>query len=1360
MNSNSIGCRFGRVGLRLAAVVFLSACPASRLQAEYRLYWGDVHTHTNLSDGTGTPDQLLTCARDAAHLDFVVVTDHDFGNGPPWRMSQAAWNQIQDKADQFTVEGKFVAIAGYEWTSQAKYWTEVGPNKPSERLFPGPPKFYNHKNAYFPARVEHIFSAKDAAYYMPDLLAEAVRQHGGLVQNNHPFAFGDSETRDQWEYAPRHSAVIVNTEMGPDTNRYQGKTYQLNWEQAVCEFLSKGGKTGFVGGSDSHEGKPAARTAVLAEALTREAIFEGLRKRSNYAVSHARIALDFRIDGHRMGEEIVTEEKPQIAISVTGTAPIAELAIIRDGSVLHRLTPKTPQVQFTYRDESFQQASYYYVRVVQTDADEHGNPSRAWSSPIWVQRKPTPAEGEWTRFRGPNGSGISEATTVPAKWTDQDYNWRAKLPGAGHSSPVVWGERIFVTGGDPRTAKRSVLCLHTADGRVLWQREYPSRTYEQHRDNCYATATPTVDAEGVVVTWTTPEQVVLLALDLDGREVWRRKFGPFVTESNCSGISPILVDDLVILANDQDDLSRIPGHENDAPAPHGRSSLIAVDRQTGRTRWEIQRPTFMAGFGTPCVYQAEDGRRELIVSSTTPGMTGIDPQTGRIHWELDQELRDRTISSPVVGSSFVFAGSGVSVRGVRCIAVRPGSREQKPTVAYEIKHAVPMVPTPLVKDGRLFLWSDDGIVTCLKAASGEVLWRERVGGSFYGSPIWVNGRLYCIAKNGDVVVLAAADKFELVSRVPLGELSYATPAVADGVMYLRTQSQLFSLGGKTVASSAAGPPPDIAVRGSPDPAQGPAGGLQKRERRPAVEESAGSGDPRPVRAAAGPQDWYHREGPLRGSLKSDTPLPLYDPNPEHLWNRLFAAFYIRRSELSSRPEYPRDSTKMDEWDRKLRSGKLPLGPVVKRIEGGDIPSFPAWQKTRHYSDPATFARAGRLLDEFIDTHGERLIDDPLKRAFLQRDLWAVFDHLVGQSIARYNEPLLTTRHTTIPDYQVNTFQGHADNELGPEELQADPARIVRRENLCRKLAVIIKRLALPKSMVEALPDTYAAAIRSGRFAAQHDFDPRRDYLPPGLLTRPDEWVEIDTSPEPLRRNQEEGQQMLLGLSIRGRSYYRMFWRFPGGRRAVEEYLDYLGREGVDWEKTGREGHPVLKPDVRQIPVGTEAAIVQFMLVLDDRLDPVPTQVVELLHLFVYKNVDGTPDPQTNTGRGLNASQYVVRRRLLFDGLKQGGVDRNADDAPTYRTLVNGSRDWGAFGRQQSVVQTCLHCHMYDKEKVGTFSLNSTSCYLPHQMQGVVIPMGSGHIRTYSRAQRTAAWKARQEDYLRLVEYARNEPADR
>jgi len=128
-------------------------------------------------------------------------------------------------------------------------------------------------------------------------------------------------------------------------------------------------------------------------------------------------------------------------------------------------------------------------------------------------------DGEWPRFRGPNGTGISSATTVPVTWSEEDYNWKVELPGTGHSSPVVWGNRIFLGCGDSETAGRTIVCLDTADGRTLWRRDYPSKTYRQHRYNGFATATPAVDARGVVITWSTPEEVVLLALDLDGGEV-------------------------------------------------------------------------------------------------------------------------------------------------------------------------------------------------------------------------------------------------------------------------------------------------------------------------------------------------------------------------------------------------------------------------------------------------------------------------------------------------------------------------------------------------------------------------------------------------------------------------------------------------------------------------------------------------------------------------------------------------------------------------------------------------------------------------------------------------------------------------
>jgi len=347
-------------------------------QAQYHIYWGDMHGHTAHSDGKGSLDHYFTYARDTAKLDFVVVSDHDLGNAAPWKMPKATWTWTNDKVDQYTVNDEFVAIAGYEWTSQSTYWTAEEP------LFEGPAKSYNHKNVYFPTRVDYLFSSKDAAYNSPNLLAQAVQKVGGLIHNNHP---EPGAWPDQFDYDPANSSVIVNTEMWPDTTLYQGKAYTLNNEKTLREFLDQGGRTGFVCVTDTHEGKPAARTAVLATELTRPAIFEALRHRRNYAVSNAQIVLDVRIDGHFMGEEIAIEGKPRIVVDVHGTNKIEEVVIVRDGAVLHSIHPGTQNAQFEYVDKAFGGNSYYYVRVIQADTDEHGNRSHAWSSPIWVKKK-------------------------------------------------------------------------------------------------------------------------------------------------------------------------------------------------------------------------------------------------------------------------------------------------------------------------------------------------------------------------------------------------------------------------------------------------------------------------------------------------------------------------------------------------------------------------------------------------------------------------------------------------------------------------------------------------------------------------------------------------------------------------------------------------------------------------------------------------------------------------------------------------------------------------------------------------------------------------------------------------------------
>ena len=405
---------------------------------------------------------------------------------------------------------------------------------------------------------------------------------------------------------------------------------------------------------------------------------------------------------------------------------------------------------------------------------------------------------EWTRFRGPNGSGISGARTIPIKWTAKEYNWTIELPGDGSSSPVVWKEKLFVTCNDRKKSIRSVVCVNATDGKIRWRRDFPYTSYRMHRDNDFASATPTVDADGVVVVWSMPKQLLMLALDLDGRELWRRDLGPYVGLHG-SASSPIIADDLVILANDQMHPQVMKRHlPKDASMVPGKSFLIAVDRMSGKTRWKIDRRTVLAGYSTPCVRQTGTGAPELVFSGTAHGMTGVDLVTGKVNWEIKGILNSRVVGSPQLYQDLVFGSYGSGLSAQRLVAVQAPRKGgvKEPKVAYNVSQSPPLVPSCLIKDDLLFLWTDSGIVSCLVAATGKRHWRERVGGNYYCSPVWVDGRLYCTSKEGDVVVVAADKTFKILARNPLGEKCFAIPAVANGVMYQRTQTKLFSLGGK------------------------------------------------------------------------------------------------------------------------------------------------------------------------------------------------------------------------------------------------------------------------------------------------------------------------------------------------------------------------------------------------------------------------------------------------------------------------------------------------------------------------------------------------------------------------------------
>jgi outer membrane protein assembly factor BamB len=393
---------------------------------------------------------------------------------------------------------------------------------------------------------------------------------------------------------------------------------------------------------------------------------------------------------------------------------------------------------------------------------------------------------EWTRFRGPNGSGISTAKTIPTTWTGKDINWKVSLPGPGHSSPVVWGDQIFVTSGDDQTNRLWVLCLSASQGRILWQKAFPLTHYHRNAYNSVASSSPAVDEQRVYVAWNLPERSTLLALDHAGNPVWDKDLGPHASQHG-GGASPIVCQDQVIIANEHD----------------GESCLISVAAATGQTRWKTPRKTTTAAYSTPCLYQPKTGSPALIFTSQSYGVYGVDPANGTVLWDLADAFDKRVVSSPVLAAGLIIGACGSGGGGNYLVAVRPGepSAHQKAELAYTIRKSAPYVPTSICVGNLFFLWSDDGVVSCVQAATGEIKWQERLGKHFFSSPVCVDGRLFCISTTGEVLVLRAADRFERLATNPLNETTHSTPAVAGGRMYIHTSKHLISIGGRAETSA-------------------------------------------------------------------------------------------------------------------------------------------------------------------------------------------------------------------------------------------------------------------------------------------------------------------------------------------------------------------------------------------------------------------------------------------------------------------------------------------------------------------------------------------------------------------------------
>ena len=293
-----------------------------------------------------------------------------------------------------------------------------------------------------------------------------------------------------------------------------------------------------------------------------------------------------------------------------------------------------------------------------------------------------------------------------------------------------------------------------------------------HKKNSNGSCTPAVDGERVYVAFADDSQYVFNAYDFDGNLVWTKDLGTFESQHG-QGQSPMIIPqlDLVILANDQ----------------QGPSYIHALNRKTGEEVWRSERTIRKTAYATPMLLDPESENPQLICISGATGVAALDAKTGQELWQSGA-LPLRAVASPVLGHGIILASCGQGGVGKHMVAVEPTSSNGKPghRIRWERKEMLPYVPTPVVHGDHFYIWTDQGIAVCLDPATGETVNRQRTGGgTFSSSPILLDGKLYNISETGEVVVVSATPELEVLGHSQLGDHAHATPAVANGRLYLR-----------------------------------------------------------------------------------------------------------------------------------------------------------------------------------------------------------------------------------------------------------------------------------------------------------------------------------------------------------------------------------------------------------------------------------------------------------------------------------------------------------------------------------------------------------------------------------------------
>jgi outer membrane protein assembly factor BamB len=399
-------------------------------------------------------------------------------------------------------------------------------------------------------------------------------------------------------------------------------------------------------------------------------------------------------------------------------------------------------------------------------------------------------ESNWPYWRGPAADGMAVGD-APLQWSDtQNIGWETEIPGRGNSSPVVWGDRIFLTtavakgslssGGPQVEHDFDVICLDRKTGKVIWQRT--ARTAVPHEGfhstyGSFASNSPVTDGKNVYAFFGSRG---IYCYDMNGNLVWQRDFGVqmrmFMTFGE--GMAPVLSADRLILVFD---------HEGD-------SFMVALDKASGKEIWRVSRNEG-TNWSAPLVVEYR-GQKQIVVSASKK-VRSYDFQTGKLIWEC-AGLGQNTIPQPVFQEDMVFVMSGYRNPNLMAIRLgREGDLTGSDAVVWSQTRGNSYVPSPVIYDNKLYVLADNGMISCYNARTGEPFYQQArlpKTYSFKASPVGANGKLYLASENDDVVVIRMGEKYEVLATNTLtNQIFIATPAIANGEMFLRSQNQLYCI---------------------------------------------------------------------------------------------------------------------------------------------------------------------------------------------------------------------------------------------------------------------------------------------------------------------------------------------------------------------------------------------------------------------------------------------------------------------------------------------------------------------------------------------------------------------------------------